>query len=137
MYNSRSLTVTLSVLVLGACAPIPHTSEVAPRLSGAVRDARSGSPVAGAELLYTFADYYDRSISDGSGRFTIGPLLQWHYLLYLGSPGSYPTPAWLVYGATEANLTVTAAGYQQSTIHIPRHPRADPLRGRASPQTES
>jgi hypothetical protein len=120
MHNWRQCMMTLVVLVLGACAPIPHTSEVAPQISGLVHDAQTGSPVAGAEVLYTFADYHDRTTTDGSGRFTIGPLLQWHSLVYIGSPGHYPSPAWLENGLTAPRLKVTADGYQPATVSVPR-----------------
>jgi hypothetical protein len=120
MYTCRHLILTLGVLVLAACAPLPHTSEVAPQVSGLVYDAQSGTPVAGAEISYTFANYHDRTTTGDSGRFAIGPLLQWHYLVCIGSPGHYPGPAWIEHGFTVPSLKVAADGYQPATASVPR-----------------
>ena len=49
--------------------------------------------------------------SSEDGIFKVPSASQWHYLIYLGSPGIYPTPWVFTADDQDLHLTVKAEGY--------------------------
>jgi hypothetical protein len=94
----RNLLILSVMLSVGACAPIPTSERLSPRISGTVVDGEH-HPIAGArvEYLYRGGPVLGETATSGDGRFTLGPFHQWFYLIYLGSPGVAPFPYSLKY----------------------------------------
>jgi len=92
----------LSVFIVSGCLPIPFLSEFAPRIEGRVIDKNTGDFIPDAYIKYIVRtspfiddlnDYYEQSSkTDDEGFYSVGPFTQWHYILYIGSPGRYPNP---------------------------------------------
>ncbi len=98
--------------LLASCVPVPHWQTYAPPYSGVVRNRRS-EPVEGAIVTYRYRNtlVIDRCVSGSDGSFKLKPLKQFHYLVYLGSPGVAPYPIGLIYPSSVPNsLTVTVGG---------------------------
>jgi hypothetical protein len=93
----------------------PFTSPVSPKVEGQVIDSSNSKPISGALVRTERAGYIREARTGENGSFKVPSASQWHYLVYLGSPGFYPTP-WM-FKAHDKNLylTVMAAGY--SEIH--------------------
>ena len=91
---------------------MPADTPVAPRTSGLVRDSQSGKPIEKATVFGTRAGFRTRTRTDRTGRYSLPVLNQWHFLVYLGSPGVFPTPWWCNRSRYEPyTITVTAPGY--------------------------
>ena len=102
-------------LFLSGCL-LPHTTEVAPAIRGQIVDECSGKGICGAEITYTIKaenQYSEFAISDKNGYFQTKVPTQWHYIVYIGSPGHYPFPDWLC--ITERKLHISKDGY------LPKH----------------
>ena len=102
-------------LFLSGCL-LPHTTEVAPAIRGQIVDECSGKGICGAEITYTIKaenQYSEFAISDKNGYFQTKVPTQWHYIVYIGSPGHYPFPDWLC--VTERKLHISKDGY------LPKH----------------
>ena len=102
-------------LFLSGCL-LPHTTEVAPAIKGQIVDESSGKGICGAEITYTIKaenQYSEFAISDKNGYFQTKVPTQWHYIVYIGSPGHYPFPDWLC--ITERKLHISKDGY------LPKH----------------
>ena len=102
-------------LFLSGCL-LPHTTEVAPAIRGQIVDECSGEVICGAEITYTIKaenQYSEFAISDKNGNFQTKAPTQWHYILYIGSPGHYPAPDWIC--VTEIKLHISKDGY------LPKH----------------
>ena len=103
-------------LFLSGCLFLPHTTEVAPAIRGQIVDECSGKGICGAEITYTIKaenQYSEFAISDKNGYFQTKVPTQWHYIVYIGSPGHYPFPDWL--HVTERKLHISKDGY------LPKH----------------
>ena len=57
--------------------------------------------------------YSEFAISNKNGYFQTKVPTQWHYIVYIGSPGHYPFPDWLC--VTEIKLHISKDGY------LPKH----------------
>ena len=102
-------------LFLSGCL-LPHTTEVAPAIRGQIVDECSGKGICGAEITYTIKaenQYSEFAISDKNGYFQTKVPTQWHYIVYIGSPGHYPDPDWIC--VTERKLHISKDGY------LPKH----------------
>lgn len=101
--------------LLASCAPVPHWATYAPAYRGVVRDRRS-LPVEGAVVTYRYRNalVIDRCMSGSDGSFELKPLKQFHYLVYLGSPGVVPFPIGLIYPPYPNSLTVSAGGKEKT-----------------------
>lgn len=85
----------------------PVRLEPAGQIIGTVTDAKTGSPVAGAQLGAQFLEHrapilhggYGRTVSDANGRFTISPL----------APGVYNLQMWKVPGREQATASAVEA----------------------------
>jgi len=72
-----------------------------------------------AVIFYSAGKYSDTSTSEEDGSFSVGPLVQWHYLIYLGSPGHYPDGlAFMVAGGLSTYITVKADNYCENKVSI-------------------
>ena len=115
----RKYIILISCMfLLASCAPIPHTTEVSPTISGVVIDSESSLPIADAVIKYSRGLYSDSTVSDKDGKFVSEPLSQWHYLVYMGSPGHVPSPDRLEYMRIPAKLEITANGYEAKAVQI-------------------
>ena len=100
------------LLLLCSCVPIPHTSIVAPEIQIQVVDSESLEMVKNVTVIYNQGDYEKKYFSKSGGEMKVGPLKQWHYLLYIGSPGHAPFPDYLNYtNIVPLLFTVSAPGY--------------------------
>lgn len=102
------------VALLSGCAPLPSTTPVLHQVQGRVVQAESGLPVSGARVTLERAGYRDTVWTSSSGHFKAGPLTQWHFLVYIGSPGVAPVPWYLKHSRADAALTITAPGFAPS-----------------------
>ena len=111
---TSALLLFLSLFLSGCL--LPHTTEVAPAIKGQIVDECSGKGICGAEITYTIKaenQYSEFAISDKNGYFQTKAPTQWHYIVYIGSPGHYPFPDWLC--VTERKLHISKEGY------LPKH----------------
>ena len=114
--NLTSLAlVAAAASLLPSCAPFPSTTPVIPRLSGSVVDAQSKKPIPSATVSAVRAGYTRRAATSVAGLFTLPPASQWHYLLYIGSPGVAPVPWHLRNVPASLTITASAPGYQSSS----------------------
>ena len=118
LMNERSrtcLTASIISMTCVACAPFPSTTPVAPRSGGFVQDASTKQPIGGATVTAERAGFHASSRTSAKGFYSIPALTQWHYLIYIGSPGIAPTP-WR-YRDPKARYTVAASapGYQSAS----------------------
>ena len=110
-------------LFLSSCLFIPHTTEVAPAIKGQIVDESSGKGICGAEITYTIKaenQYSEFAISDKNGYFQTKVPTQWHYIVYIGSPGHYPAPDWIC--VTERKLHICKDGYLPKHIVLQEDP---------------
>ena len=111
---TNALLLFLSLFLSGCL--LPHTTEVAPAIKGQIVDECSGKGICGAVITYTIKaenQYSEFAISDKNGYFQTKVPTQWHYIVYIGSPGHYPFPDWLC--VTERKLHISKDGY------LPKH----------------
>ena len=111
---TNALLLFLSLFLSGCL--LPHTTKVAPAIKGQIVDECSGKGICGAEITYTIKaenQYSEFAISDKNGYFQTKVPTQWHYIVYIGSPGHYPFPDWLC--VTERKLHISKDGY------LPKH----------------
>src|SRR4051812_22138463 len=95
---------------------MPATTDVAPATRGVVRDAHSHQPVSGATVVAGRVGYHTTTRTDTAGFFHLPPLRQWHYLVYIGSPGVCPEPWWCRHSPDERyDVSVHATGYQPAS----------------------
>lgn len=99
------------MLALVGCAPLPSTTPVFPRLSGVVTDSKTQSPVPKATVTASRAGYVRKGVTNRSGHFELSPATQWHYLVYIGSPGLAPLPWTFRHGPEPLIITASAPGY--------------------------
>lgn len=85
-----------AIELLSGCMPVVMYDTYAPEFSGTIRSASTGKPIEGVVVdIVSYGELKDGTISDSEGKFTVGPLRHWFYLIYLGSPGTWPTPLWI------------------------------------------
>jgi len=91
--------LTLGIIgLLSGCMPVVMYDTYAPKFSGTIRSAETGKPIEGVSVdIVSYGVLTDETVSDSEGKFTVGPLRHWFYLVYLGSPGTWPTPLWIEY----------------------------------------
>lgn len=110
---------TLAMLLVAACALLlpscmivpPFTSPVSPKVEGQVIDSVNSKPISGAIVRTERAGYVREARTSDNGIFEVPSASQWHYLVYLGSPGFYPTPWVFTAEDRDLHLTVEAEGY--------------------------
>jgi len=83
-----------------------------------VIDATTGKPLGDVQITYTRGDYSATTTSEEDGTFSVGPLNQWHYLLFIGSPGHLPAPDWYRYFDTPATVKADNALYHSRIVLI-------------------
>ncbi len=98
-------------LVLTGCLPLPSYSEISTPLRGVVLDSLTGKAIAQARIDVSRSGYHTQSITDLHGAYTVSPLLQWHYLVYIGDPGVYPSPFNFEEGDAPLVVSAWAPGY--------------------------
>lgn len=108
----------LCAIGLTGCIVAPTTTEVAPASRGVVRDAQTHLAVGGAIVTARRAGFQTATQTDDNGSFRLSPLRQWHYLVYIGSPGFYPTPWWCEHSKARYEISVQARGYQPKTWSV-------------------
>ena len=118
-------TFLLAVIILFAagCIAVPHTSEVAPAIKGQIVDKGSGKPISDAKILYIVKAenrYSEIAVSDKNGNFQTEAPTQWHYIVYIGSPGHYPVPDKLY--VIERQLHISKDGYAPKRIVLNEDP---------------
>ena len=112
-----SIAAFLGALACSGCVIMPVTTVVSPRVTGTVRDAQSKEPIRGALLTAQRAGFHTRTRSDRSGKYSVSPLTQFHYLVYLGSPGLFPTPLRFRADASRPFiLSASAPGYRPASL---------------------
>ena len=89
----------------------PFTSPVSPKVEGQVIDSSNSKPISGALVRTERAGYIREARTSDDGIFEVPSASQWHYLIYLGSPGFYPTPWVFKANNRDLHLTVEAEGY--------------------------
>lgn len=100
------------MLSLTSCMIVPpFTSPVSPKVEGQVIDASNFKPISGALVRTERAGYIRETRTSDNGSFEVPSASQWHYLVYLGSPGIYPTPWVFTADDRDLHLTVEALGY--------------------------
>ena len=105
-----------------ACAPFPATTPVAPRSGGFVQDSHTKQPIAGATITAERAGFRASARTASNGFYSIPALTQWHYLIYIGSPGIAPTPWHLSSPRARYTVTASAPGYQAASQSFGRYP---------------
>ncbi len=108
------ISVILSLAIVG-CTPLPSTTPVFPRLSGVVTDSETHLPVPRASIHASRAGYVRKGVTSRSGHFTLSSAKQWHYLVYIGSPGVAPLPWPFRHGLTPLIITASAPGYESAS----------------------
>lgn len=84
--------------LLSGCMPVVMYDTYAPEFSGTIRSSKTGKPIEGVSVnIVSYGVLTDNTVTDSEGKFTIGPLRHWFYLIYLGSPGTWPAPLWIEY----------------------------------------
>jgi len=110
-------------LFLSGCLIIPHTTEVAPAIRGQIVDECSGKGICGVKITYIIKaenQYSEIAISDETGCFQTQAPTQWHYIVYIGSPGHYPAPDWIC--VIERQLHISKDGYLPKHIVLNENP---------------
>jgi hypothetical protein len=114
--------------LLAGCAALPHSNGFAPEVSGVV--LQTGRPVANARVRLSspFTNETQFSLTDASGKFTVGPLTNFQFTVkQFGAPyyqyalqitvDGHPVQAFSAEGADEAprkiELTCELAGAPQ------------------------
>ncbi len=108
-------------LFLSGCLFIPHTTEVAPAIRGQIVDECSGKGICGVKITYIIKaenQYSEFAISDKNGCFQTKAPAQWHYIVYIGSPGHHPVPDRLY--VIERQLQISKDGYIPKQIVLKR-----------------
>lgn len=102
---TRVFLISVVMLAVDACAPIPTSERLSSQISGTVVDGQH-RPIAQAhvEYLYRGGPVLGDTVTSGNGRFTLGPFRQWFYLIYVGSPGVAPFPYSLEYSPWLPNV---------------------------------
>lgn len=114
-HHVASISLMLALLFPG-CMPVPpFTTPVSPKVTGRVLDASSKTPIKGALARTERAGYVRQSYTSEDGQFLVPSASQWHYLVYLGSPGFFPTPWMFKNGKLDLVLTIEAAGYSSKS----------------------
>ncbi|MBQ8754784.1 MAG: hypothetical protein IJZ19_07105 [Lentisphaeria bacterium] len=54
--------------------------------------------------------YVEYAVSDENGIFQLEAPTQWHYIIYIGSPGYYPFPDFI--GPQKKSITIQKVGYE-------------------------
>ena len=113
--KARFIFCALLASTCVGCLVMPFRTDVSGVVKGRVSDYVSGQPVSGAHVTYAYSGTRWRISSETQedGTFEVGPIYQWHWMLYLGDPGMVPPPAglfelWFV----PSTITITAEGYQ-------------------------
>ena len=114
----------LSVIMTTASGCLwPHTTEVAPAIKGLIIDECSGKGVSGVQITYIVKaenQYSEFAISDKNGNFQTKAPMQWHYIIYIGSPGRHPVPDKSY--VTERQLYISKDGYVPQRIVLNENP---------------
>ena len=112
-------------LFMSGCLIIPHTTEVAPAIRGQIVDECSGKGICGVKITYIIKaenkaenQYSEFAISDKNGCFQTKAPTQWHYIVYIGSPGHHPVPDWRY--VIERQLQISKDGYIPKQIVLKR-----------------
>ncbi len=113
-----TLTLFLVSIFSISCIPCVITSEVRPKISGQVVDGDTLQAVSNAKITYSIGKYSSKTISNDQGYFTCPALKQWHYMVYLDSPGYVPVPDFYNYRHDPALITVNAKNYSKIKTNI-------------------
>lgn len=111
----------LLLILVPSCMPVPpFTRPVSPEVTGRVLDSKNKKPIKGALIQTERAGYVRQAYTLHDGRFTVPSASQWHYLIYLGSPGIYPTPWMFASNNKDLIMKVEASGYKPKSevFHI-------------------
>jgi hypothetical protein len=116
MKTSAIVLAAACTFSLPSCMIVPpFTSPVSPRVEGQVIDSSNSKPISGAVVRTERAGYIREARTSDDGFFQVPSASQWHYLVYLGSPGLYPTPWVFTSDDRDLHLSIKAEGY--SDIH--------------------
>ena len=105
-----------------SCLPIPHTTNVKAQICGVVADGETKKALDNVNIVYEIGRYRKEYSFENKNEFKVGPLKQWHYLVYIGSPGVYPFPDSLTYLNRPALLTISADGYETQKLQTETWP---------------
>ena len=108
-------SVTAALLFSSCLIVPPFSSPVSPKMKGQVIDAATAQPVSGALVTTQRAGYVRKTRSKDDGSFEVPSASQWHFLVYLGSPGFYPTPWVFTADDRDLYLTVEKDGFRNQT----------------------
>ncbi|MFN4874664.1 MAG: carboxypeptidase-like regulatory domain-containing protein [Akkermansiaceae bacterium] len=112
--------VASSTLFFGGRFPVPpFSNEVSPELSGRVINKNNNKPIKGALVQTERAGYEAQAYTGADGSFVVPATKQWHYIVYLGSPGFYPTPWMFKAHNKDLHLSVQAEGHKTLTEVYP------------------
>jgi len=115
----RLTTGLLITLTCSGCLIVPYRTDESRVIKGHVSDLVTGHPVSKAKIFYLFPGTHYRTSAETfeDGTFEVGPIHQWHWLLYLGDPGMVPAPAWMFdLLHRSSKLTIDAPGYQPTNV---------------------
>lgn len=107
------------------CIVFPYTTQIASSVDGMVVNVQTGAPVKDASLRYYMGgheQYYSKAASDKKGLFHAKEIHQWHWLLFLGSPGMYPYPVKYLTWESPYCFDVEADGFEPQTIQLENLP---------------
>ena len=113
--KAKLIIGALLAFACSGCLIFPFRTDESGVVKGRVSDYATGQPVSGAQVRYAYSGTSWRASSETQedGTFEVGPIHQWHWMLYLGDPGMVPPPAgffglWFV----PSEIAITAEGYQ-------------------------
>ncbi|MCP3966187.1 MAG: hypothetical protein GY750_04450 [Lentisphaerae bacterium] len=87
-------------------------------MRGHVVYAKFSTPINNAHIIYSRGNFSKETTSGDGGKFSVGSLDQWHYFIYIGSPGMYPFPDRYALLLIPAMVSVKAKGYTPKNISI-------------------
>ena len=120
------MTSSIMLLVLSAgCMIVPHRTEVSGAVSGCIINERTREPVANVRVRYyrkTDTDYFTVAHSNDNGIFNAKPIYQWHWILFIGSPGSYPFPLSIRWHYRPYCFYLDADGFEPKQVRIDSFP---------------
>ena len=123
-------TASGMLLLSSGCLVIPHRTVVTGAVSGCVINEHTGKPIADAQVRYYrewASEHFTIAYSNEEGFFKTKPIRQWHWFLFIGSPGRYPYPKMLsVQNATHC-FDLIANGFESKLTRVSARTEVQPM----------
>ena len=107
------------LLFSAGCIIIPHRTEVTSAVSVHVINEMTGAPITNAQVRYYLKwapEHFTSVRSNEQGFFATKSIYQWHWILFIGSPGHYPAPAWMSCLGSPHCFDLVANGFESKQI---------------------